>query len=329
MFRANQCRLFAEPVQKPIPDQIKLITEKWDPSNPNCVFRTYLYNKVEEHAVPHYHPGPQDDPKEWDEALRNKPAANFMPVLCAGFPAIVARLTLQRRALAEFNNKLHAINASLDAILSRHDLEHSVRALNARRKHAEQSRRCLVLAAKVQILRNRGYALSGDEDQLKQKLQKIDKDLQDPALSARLEELWSRLIILRQYADSLKDEINKPGALENGSLSEDVEAKAKKVGVFPLQSNFETPGLTVLFRSSKTTTSNFSTLESRLRKPRRTLTSGKRNISQHRLRQRRHASHMLHLNRRGLRHGFTRLCWFSSLGALLHTSTRKEVVGKK
>ncbi|VBB73867.1 Putative nucleoporin [Podospora comata] len=215
--------------QKPIPDQIKLITEKWDPSNPNCVFRTYLYNKVEEHAVPHYHPGPQDDPKEWDEALRNKPAANFMPVLCAGFPAIVARLTLQRRALAEFNNKLHAINASLDAILSRHDLEHSVRALNARRKHAEQSRRCLVLAAKVQILRNRGYALSGDEDQLKQKLQKIDKDLQDPALSARLEELWSRLIILRQYADSLKDEINKPGALENGSLSEDVEAKAKKI----------------------------------------------------------------------------------------------------
>ncbi|KAK0669272.1 putative nucleoporin [Cercophora samala] len=215
--------------QKPIPDQIKLITEKWDPSNPNCVFRTYLYNKVEEHAVPHYHPGPQDDPKEWDEALRNKPAANFMPVLCAGFPAIVARLTLQRRALAEFNNKLHAINASLDAILSRHDLEHSVRALNARRKHAEQSRRCLVLAAKVQILRNRGYALSGDEDQLKQKLQKIDKDLQDPALSARLEELWSRLIILRQYADSLKDEINKPGTLENGGLSEDVEAKAKKI----------------------------------------------------------------------------------------------------
>ncbi|KAK0707214.1 nucleoporin complex subunit 54-domain-containing protein [Apiosordaria backusii] len=229
MFHANLRSRFAELVQKPIPEQIKLIIEKWDPSNPNCAFRTYLYNKVEEHAVPHYHPGPQDDPKEWDEALRNKPAPNFMPVLCAGFPSIVARLTLQRRALAEFNNKLHAINASLDAILSRHDLEHSVRALNARRRHAEQSRRCLVLAAKVQILRNRGYALSGDEDELKQKLQKIDKELQDPALSARLEELWSRLIILRQYADSLKDEINKPGALDNGGLSEEVEAKAKKI----------------------------------------------------------------------------------------------------
>ncbi|KAK3996239.1 nucleoporin complex subunit 54-domain-containing protein [Cladorrhinum sp. PSN332] len=215
--------------QKPIPDQIKIITEKWDPTNPNCVFRTYLYNKVEEHTVPLYQPGSHEDPKEWDEALRHKPAPNYIPVLCAGFPSIVARLTLQRRVMIEFNNKLHAINSSLDEILSRHDLEHSVRALNARRKHAELSKRCLVLASKVQVMRNRGYALSGDEDELKQKLEKIDKDLQDPALSARMEELWSRLIILRGYADNLKDEINKPGFAESDGLGEEVEAKAKKI----------------------------------------------------------------------------------------------------
>ncbi|KAK0717362.1 nucleoporin complex subunit 54-domain-containing protein [Lasiosphaeria miniovina] len=215
--------------QKPIPEQIKMITDKWDPSNPNCVFKTYLYNKVDEHAVPLYGPQPNDDPKEWEEALQQKPAPNYIPVLCAGFPSIVARLVLQRRVITEYNNKLHAINASLDEILSRHDLEHSVRALKARRRHAEISKRCLTLASKVQVMRNRGYAMSSDEDELKQKLQKIDKSIQDPALSARMEELWSRLIILRGYADNLKDELNKPGLGESDGLSEEIEARAKKI----------------------------------------------------------------------------------------------------
>lgn len=217
-------------VQKSIPEQIQVVTEKWDPSNPNCAFKTYLYNKVDEATIPFRGPGPLDDPKEWEEALQHKPAPNYIPVLCAGFPSIVARLVLQRRAISEFNNVLHAINIKLDEILSRHDLDHSVRALNARRRHLELSKRCLVLASRVQVLRNRGYALSSDEDELRQKLQKIDKGLQDPALSARMEELWSRLIVLRDYADNLKDQINKPGFAEGDGLGEEVEAKAKKVG---------------------------------------------------------------------------------------------------
>ncbi|KAK3372154.1 nucleoporin complex subunit 54-domain-containing protein [Podospora didyma] len=215
--------------QKSIPEQMKTITEKWDPSNPNCVFKTYLYNKVDEHAVPMFGPGPNEDPKEWEEALQHKPAPNYIPVLCAGFPSIVQRLILQRRVISEFNTKLHAINASLDEILSRHDLEHSVRALKARRRHAELSKRCLMLASRVQVLRNKGYALSSDEDDLKQKLQRIDRSIQDPALSARMEELWSRMITLRRYSDNLRDELNKPGVGDSDGLGEEIEARAKKI----------------------------------------------------------------------------------------------------
>ncbi|KAK4140156.1 nucleoporin complex subunit 54-domain-containing protein [Dichotomopilus funicola] len=215
--------------QKPVPEQMKLITEKWDPTNPNCAFKTYLYNKVDEHTVPLYGPGPNEDPKEWEEALQNKPAPNYIPVLCSGFPSIIARVALQRRVIVEFNNKLHAINASLDAILSRHDLDHTVRALNARRRHAELSRRCLALASRVQVLRNRGYALSGDEDELRQKLAQIDKHIQDPAMGARMEELWSRLVILRSYAENLKEQINDTGFPEADGLDEEIEAKAKKI----------------------------------------------------------------------------------------------------
>ncbi|KAK0612553.1 nucleoporin complex subunit 54-domain-containing protein [Bombardia bombarda] len=208
---------------------MRTISEKWDPQHPACVFKTYLYNKVDEHAVPHFGPGPTEDPKEWEDALQRKPAPNYIPVVCAGFPSIVARLMLQRRVITEFNNKLHEINACLDAILSRHDLEHSVRALKARRRHAELSKRCLALASSVQVLRNRGYALSSDEDELKQKLSGIDRGLQDPALSARMEELWSRLIVLRGYADSLREEINKPGFAGGEGLGGEIEVKAKKI----------------------------------------------------------------------------------------------------
>lgn len=129
--------LFVSPDQKSIPEQIKLITEKWDPSSPSCAFKYYFYNKVEEARIPFYAPQPGEDPKEWEEALQAKPAPGFMPVLAAGFAAVAARLVVQRRAVGEFNARLHEINASLDAILSRHDLETSVRALSARRRHQE------------------------------------------------------------------------------------------------------------------------------------------------------------------------------------------------
>lgn len=271
-------------MQKPIPEQMKLIAEKWDPTNPNCTFKTYLYNKVDEHAVPMFGPGPNDDPKEWEEALQRKPAPNYIPVLCAGFPSIVARLVLQRRAITEFNNKLHQINASLDEILSRHDLEHSVRALNARRRHAELSKRCLALASRVQVLRNRGYALSSDEDELRQKLSRIDKGLQDPALSARMEELWSRLIVLRGHADSLKDQINRPGVVDGDGLGEEIEAKAKKVSVDMVLWVACLEETNALRRYWKTTRSSSSTSRNRLRRQRRTLKSGRRSTIQPRLR---------------------------------------------
>lgn len=279
----NKHRIGASLVQKPIPEQMMLIAEKWDPTNPNCTFKTYLYNKVDEHAVPMFGPGPNDDPKEWEEALQQKPAPNYIPVLCAGFPSIVARLVLQRRAITEFNNKLHQINASLDEILSRHDLEHSVRALNARRRHAELSKRCLALASRVQVLRNRGYALSSDEDELRQKLSRIDKDLQDPALSARMEELWSRLIVLRGHADSLKDQINRPGAVDGDGLGEEIEAKAKKVSFDVLRDAClgETNSWS---RFWKTTRSSSSTSRNRLTRQRRTFKTGRLCTIQPRLR---------------------------------------------
>ncbi|RYP68035.1 hypothetical protein DL769_005606 [Monosporascus sp. CRB-8-3] len=215
--------------QKPTTEQIEGIWNKWNPSNPNTVFKYYFYNKVDQSRVPFYQPSPGEDPREWEQAVHDKPAPGYMPALATGFKAIADRLLTQKTILAQYNQALHQINTQLDQILSQHDLQTSVRALNARRKHAILRQRCLALASRVQVLRNRGYALDKEEDELKTKLDSLDRHMSDPALSARTEELWSRLILLRGYADSLRNEINNRGAEAQEGLGEEVEAKAKKI----------------------------------------------------------------------------------------------------
>ncbi|KAF1733132.1 hypothetical protein ACQRIT_003746 [Beauveria bassiana] len=216
------------PHQKPILEQMKLVTEKWDPANPSCVFKHYFYNKVDESHIPFYKPQPHEDPREWEEALQSKPGPEFMPVLCSGYAGVADRLKTQKRAISEFNTRLHQVNGSLDALLQRHELETEVRALAARRRQAAIHARCLALAARVQILRNRGYALSGDEDDLNRRLQKLEREVQDPAVGAREEELWSRLIVLRGYSDRLSKEMGKPVA-EGAELDEETQTKAKRI----------------------------------------------------------------------------------------------------
>ncbi|KAH9994526.1 nucleoporin complex subunit 54-domain-containing protein [Xylariaceae sp. FL0662B] len=217
------------PAHKPVAAQIENMLNKWNPAHPNTVFKYYFYNKVDQAYVPFYQPGPGEDPREWEQAVHDKPGPGYMPALATGFKAVGERLNMQRQVLANYRQALHAINSSLDAILSQHDLQTSVRALNARRKHGLLRQRCLALATKVQVLRNRGYALGKEEDELKTKLETLDRRMTDPALSARTEELWSRLIIMRNYADNLKNEINRRGSEAQEGLGEEAEAKAKKI----------------------------------------------------------------------------------------------------
>jgi nuclear pore complex protein Nup54 len=227
--------LFAD--QKPVTEQIEGIWNKWNPGHPNTVFKYYFYNKVDQSRVPFYQPSSNEDPREWEQAVHDKPAPGYMPALATGFKAVAERLLMQKNVLAQYNSVLHQINSHLDQILSQHDLQTSVRALNARRKHAILRQRCLALASKVQVLRNRGYALDKEEDDLKTKLETLERGMSDPALGARTEELWSRLILLRGYADSLKNEINRRGAEAQEGLGEEAEAKAKKVYTTPWPSN--------------------------------------------------------------------------------------------
>jgi nuclear pore complex protein Nup54 len=215
--------------QKNIPQQIATVVSKWDTGSPECSFRYYFYNKVGEDKAPYFRPTPNEDPKAWEEALSRKPGPGYIPVLCTGFAQMGERIKVQQQNLASFNQKLHEINNSLEAMLSRHDLILSVRALDAKRKHTVLKQRALALATKVQILRNKGYNMEHDEQHLKEKLQGLERQVCDPGLSARAEEIWARMVGVRERARVLKEEIGKSTGGSDESLDEESVRRAEKV----------------------------------------------------------------------------------------------------
>jgi nuclear pore complex protein Nup54 len=211
---------------------MKSVIDKWDPASPHCVFRYYFYNKVDERWAPYYSPAPYEDPKAWEEALAKKPGPGYIPVLCTGFQQMGERIKIQQQNLAFFNKKLHEINDSLDAMLNKHDLVLTVRALDARRRHTALKQRCLALATKAQVLRNRGYAMSASEEVLRDKLSQLEKDVCDPRVSARGEEIWARLVSVRERGKLLRDEVERRASSNGPVLDEEALRRAEKVSLF-------------------------------------------------------------------------------------------------
>lgn len=221
--------------QRSIQEQFKALAEKWSSASPNCVFQHYFYNHVGEHRAPYYRPPPGENESKWEEALAKKPGPGDIPVRAVGFETLGARLSKQVEYLTGFNMRLHEINDALTALLQKHDLVITVRISDTRRRHQALSQRCLALAAKVQVLRNRGYAMSVDEEQLKMKLVSLERAVLDPSLSGRAEEIWARMVGVRERARGLREDMEKSAqGLSDGqgeTLDEEIMKKAAKVGL--------------------------------------------------------------------------------------------------
>ncbi|RKF73773.1 Nucleoporin NUP57 [Golovinomyces cichoracearum] len=217
------------PQERSVPEQMEAVLEKWNSLSPNCAFKYYFYNKVDDNMAPYYRPGVNEDPKAWNEALSKKPDKGYIPVLCVGFAQIGERIKLQQRNLANFNARLHEINSSLSQMMRDHETRNSIKALDARRKHVVLKQRCLALATKVQVLKNRGYALGGDEEDLKIKLLALERQVNDPALGARGEEIWARMVAVQERAKVLNQETRKAGLEVTNPMDEEFTRRAKKI----------------------------------------------------------------------------------------------------
>jgi nuclear pore complex protein Nup54 len=214
---------------------MEVLFHKWDPSSTSCVFQSYFYNEVGEARAPYYAPGQHENEKKWEEALKKKPSPGSIPVLAVGPLQLGKRLEVQAVWVRGLQSRLHELNEVLTKRLQAHDLQYSVRAQEARRKHVVLSRRCMALATKVQVLRNRGYALDGAEEQLRLKLTALEKIAFDPMLSGRQEEIWAKMSVLRDRAQLLKSETEKlskeAAAAGDGGIDEEQMKKVEKVRV--------------------------------------------------------------------------------------------------
>ncbi|QDS76863.1 hypothetical protein FKW77_003470 [Venturia effusa] len=224
------------PRERQIPDQMLDLIKKWHPDSAECVFQHYFYTNVGPERAPFFQPSPSEDPRKWEEALKNKPSDGAIPVLARGFGenGIGGRMKVAEMAVHALYQRVNEINESLRQRIEDHDLKFTVRTMEARRKHIALSRRTLALATKVQVLRNRGYALDGAEEELKTKLSKLQQTVQDPVLSGRQEELWARMTIVRERAGMLKEETEKLGKLAGGGqdvelLDEETMGRVKKI----------------------------------------------------------------------------------------------------
>ena len=209
-----------------------LIKEKWDPNSITSPLRTYLYQVVDEQNALFYQPGPGEDEHKWEEAVSNRPGPGFVPALARGFWDLGKRAQRQREFIEKINIRLHDINSSLDAQLEIHSQKVASRLQECRRKHVVASQRTLALAAKIQILRNRGYVMDNAEEELKARLARLEREVFDPVLNAREQEIWARMLGIRERSRNLRRDLEKSTQVPNNqasSLDEDTLKVAKKV----------------------------------------------------------------------------------------------------
>lgn len=75
------------------------------------------------------------------------------------------------------------------------------------------------------------------EEELKKKLADLERSVFDPSLTGREEEIWARMLAIREHSKRLQSEIEKAGAAkapeqEGEELDESTMKTAKKVSFF-------------------------------------------------------------------------------------------------
>lgn len=135
----------------------------------------------------------------------------MVPVLVRGFFGLGQRVEYQASFVENLRGRLHEMSRSLEAIMSAHSQRISINLEVSRRRHAALAQRTLGLAVKCQVLRNRGYALDAQEEGLRKVLVGVGREVGDPGFGGREEEVWARMVSLRERARWLEEEGKRVG----------------------------------------------------------------------------------------------------------------------
>jgi hypothetical protein len=187
-----------------------------------------------------------------------------------GFKDLEARVQAQEKTVNQFRLTLHGIQEKLNQIQTQHDLSTSIKLEDCRRRHQALAKRALSLAAKVQVLKNKGYALQPEEEALKKRLEGLARTVQDPATTGRMNEIWARMMVVQEKAKAMEESMGKVEIVWD-------EQQLQVTGKVRILSNWTTDGMCADSCNScwKATSKVWTTLERRSSTSRSSFSSGR------------------------------------------------------
>ena len=217
-----------------IQEQIIKCKESWDPSSSKSKLRTFVYNKVNEQEALLYNKPANILQEEWDQAIRNKPNNEVIPVELLGFDALNQRNILQIENVAQIRIILKQLLEKNNQLQQRHEIDIASRILKVNSKNVELETRLLKLGSQLALLKNRGLPLNVTEEKMWNQFKDLLNRSKDPSGLGKTNELWARLAVLKERARNISDQLDNTIVTidQNGGSS-----SATSAGVNPTNLN--------------------------------------------------------------------------------------------
>ncbi|ODN79652.1 hypothetical protein L202_03592 [Cryptococcus amylolentus CBS 6039] len=181
--------MFGVKKEQDIESRIRTVQNAWDSASPECRFKYFFYNVVEEGTASRYgRPANATDDAQWAKALRDNPDPNSMvPVLAVGWSDVKKRQQMQENLAAVHQERTSEITAALSHTRQT-SLSSSIRLANLQQRQSQLVHRLIHLASVtpgIVPLNQQGGVLRDDEVALARKLEGVKRELEGAAGSVR------------------------------------------------------------------------------------------------------------------------------------------------
>jgi len=185
----------------PLIEQIAAIENAYNPDSEYYRFRFFFYNvesnpeRIRQVMKPDRVPQPI-----WDKVQQDNPdPEHLIPEQVKGFKGLEDRIKKQEQFLKRQKGVLEVIKAQLAALHQNRMIE----IAHAKGKQAQLAHQLLTIMKMLEVLRNRGYASTAEEESLRNKLEQISKQLDKPTLfKGKIDELKASVAVLSSASSS-------------------------------------------------------------------------------------------------------------------------------
>jgi len=173
--------------------QVEMIANAFSPQSPQCRLQYVMYNRVNPSEVGKFVKPPKANEKLWNQAVEANPdPTRLVPVLASGFNELKLRIEEQNNANESHQRALVSIESSVIELQRKHELDTKVKMENCKQRHLTLAHRVLRLMNRIEVLKNKGYPITMEEENFRNKLENLQRELNQPAhFKGQLNELAS------------------------------------------------------------------------------------------------------------------------------------------